>query len=348
MNDFKGRKNVVNELKALTTLSVFLLLTIFWPWLRLGEKIRSQKENLALPEVFVTEGEPVCDSTHPCTWPWDNGGIDSGWTNPNNNTFSITNGKWQWRFNNAAGNWDNNGSPYDVEQVWKTSTNLKAAPDGTWPWAGSGIDAAWSNLSNNTFSITKGKWQWRYNFNNNNWDNNGSPYDVEQVWKTSTNLKPAGTLAVCSSGAKRCAGDQPQVCKSDGTGWQVSDNATVCGLNRACINGSCQAAALSCTSLTPQTPTVQKGQTINYTCRGTVPENGYKASFRVLYRAFGATTFSTLTEVQNVPDSDSTTTTYTGSYNYAVPATSADGDYLVQCRICNASGTSCTGWGTAN
>ena len=102
----------------------------------------------------------------------------------------------------------------------------------------------------------------------------------------------------------------------------------------------------TCSSISPKTPSVQKGQTLTFACTGTVEDQDHVADFRVRYRAYGSNSFSQVAAQTKIANSGSTQTAVF-RYNYTVPGSAADGDYLVECRICNPDETQCTVWGKA-
>ena len=101
-----------------------------------------------------------------------------------------------------------------------------------------------------------------------------------------------------------------------------------------------------CTGITPKTPTGQRGQTLTFTCTGTVEDQDHVADFRVKYRAYGSSTFNDVTLKSKIANTG-TTANAKFVYSYPVPDSALNGDYLVECRICNPSQSECTVWGKA-
>jgi len=54
------------------------------------------------------------------------------------------------------------------------------------------------------------------------------------------NFALLSTSQICNANIDtRCNGNTPQICNADGTGWETSDNQTVCGSGKECSGGSC-------------------------------------------------------------------------------------------------------------
>ena len=114
--------------------------------------------------------EPAGDGT----LPWSGDGIDAAWEAHARDVIWVVNGKWVWGYN-SDGSWS---GPFDISQYW----GLEPAGDGTLPWSGDGIDAAWEVRAQDIVWVLNDKWAWAYH-SDNTWDD---PIDISiyEPWKS--------------------------------------------------------------------------------------------------------------------------------------------------------------------